>query len=439
MTSYVFKPRRRDRDGKSVPAKHYRGRFRLAGDYAVTEIALNTTDKQVAQKRLEEIVLEKEREREGLIAPKLQRVSAERPLLEHMVEYLKDLNTLGRDKEYIDRLETRIRRLITQCDWRLAMDITADRFTHWRTEQSDFAPKTLNDHLNAISSLLNWMVEKGRLIANPLKKVQKVDLRGRQAKRRAFTDEEFKKLLSVSNQNRSLIYLTAAYTGMRKGELIGLVWGDCYMEEERPYLAARAVTTKNAKDATIPLHPRLAAELLTVRPQDAKANDPVFPAMKDISHAIRRDIERAGIERIDAMGRKLDFHALRYTFATRLAREGTAQRTAQELMRHSDPKLTAQIYTDASQLPTFDAVKSLSWVDGKCDNEISNPPLIAPLSPDFWGPLQSRHGTVNHCDVSTKPVEDESDSLELAGAVANEKWRPHGDSNPGRWNENPVS
>ncbi len=189
------------------------------------------------------------------------------------------------------------------------------------------------------------------------------------------------------------------------------------------------VTTK---DATIPLHPRLAAELLTVRPQDAKANDPVFPAMKDISHAIRRDIERAGIERIDAMGRKLDFHALRYTFATRLAREGTAQRTAQELMRHSDPKLTAQIYTDASQLPTFDAVKSLSWVDGKGDSADGVSPHIAPLLPDFSGPFQSRHGTVNHCNVSTKPVLDESDSLELAGTVADAKWRPHGDSNPSK-------
>ncbi len=48
-----------------------------------------------------------------------------------------------------------------------------------------------------------------------------------------------------------------------------------------------------------------------------------------------------------------------------LARQGTSQRMAQELMRHSDPHLTAQIYTEVSQLPTFDAVATLPWLDQK--------------------------------------------------------------------------
>ena len=32
-------------------------------------------------------------------------------------------------------------------------------------------------------------------------------------------------------------------------------------------------------------------------------------------------------------------------------------------MRHSDPRLTAQIYTDTSQLPTFAAVEKLGGLD----------------------------------------------------------------------------
>ncbi|TAG29006.1 MAG: hypothetical protein EAZ36_04975, partial [Verrucomicrobia bacterium] len=50
-----------------------------------------------------------------------------------------------------------------------------------------------------------------------------------------------------------------------------------------------------------------------------------------ISRRTREDLEKAGITRIDAMGRKLDFHALRYTFATKLASSGVSQRLAQEL------------------------------------------------------------------------------------------------------------
>ena len=65
------------------------------------------------------------------------------------------------------------------------------------------------------------------------------------------------------------------------------------------------------------------------------------------------------------MGRKLDFHCLRYTFATKLARSGISQRLAQELMRHSDPRLTANIYTDVTMLPTFDAVQALPWLNQK--------------------------------------------------------------------------
>jgi integrase len=75
-------------------------------------------------------------------------------------------------------------------------------------------------------------------------------------------------------------------------------------------------------------------------------------------------MEKAGIERMDASGRKLDFHALRYTFATMLARHNVSQRLAQELMRHSDPRLTANIYTDVTKLPTFEAVNDLPWPEG---------------------------------------------------------------------------
>ena len=83
-----------------------------------------------------------------------------------------------------------------------------------------------------------------------------------------------------------------------------------------------------------------------------------------ISRTFRQDLLRAKIEPLDALGKKLDFHALRKTFATRLAQRGVAQRLTQELMRHQDANLTALNYTDANLLPTFDAVASLNW-EGK--------------------------------------------------------------------------
>ena len=57
--------------------------------------------------------------------------------------------------------------------------------------------------------------------------------------------------------------------------------------------------------------------------------------------------------------KRADFHSLRHTLATNLARAGTSPRIAMEVMRHSDIKLTTKTYTDAGLLPVADAVVKL--------------------------------------------------------------------------------
>ena len=47
----------------------------------------------------------------------------------------------------------------------------------------------------------------------------------------------------------------------------------------------------------------------------------------------------------DADGQVVDFHSLRVTFNTLMARAGVSLAQRQALMRHSDPKLTANVYT----------------------------------------------------------------------------------------------
>ncbi len=59
---------------------------------------------------------------------------------------------------------------------------------------------------------------------------------------------------------------------------------------------------------------------------------------------LKRDLEPAGIEYENEYG-KADFHALRHTFCSLLARSGVQPQTAQRLMRHSDINLTMKHYT----------------------------------------------------------------------------------------------
>ena len=167
MIAHVYKPRRRNKAGRTEAGRIYRGRFRLKGEFAITEVSLETSDKQVAEKKLAELVSEKERERAGLLAPKLHRESAKKLLVQHVEEFIADLTTLGRSAIYRRLVNSRIRRLIRECGWKNVGDITVDHFTAWRSRQSKAAPKTLNDYLDAVSAFLNWMERQGRIAANP--------------------------------------------------------------------------------------------------------------------------------------------------------------------------------------------------------------------------------------------------------------------------------
>ncbi len=54
---------------------------------------------------------------------------------------------------------------------------------------------------------------------------------------------------------------------------------------------------------------------------------------------LKGDLKAAGIPFKDSLGRQADFHALRHTFITNLARSGVHPRTAQTLARHSTMEL----------------------------------------------------------------------------------------------------
>ena len=209
----------------------------------------------MANKRAQEFIQEKEREAAGIIEPKLMREAAQRSLVEHLNDYEADLvarGRAGRGGRGARLLKSRITRLLTDNRWQRPADITADSFINWRKRQTDGA-RTQNHYLQGAISFLNWLERAGRIKFNPLKNVGKVDERGKKKRvRRAFTDEELRKLIAGSGP-RGIIYFTAARTGLRWEELRQLTWGDVRLNEQTPQLCVRAETTKNKKADTIPL------------------------------------------------------------------------------------------------------------------------------------------------------------------------------------------
>ena len=203
MILNVFKPKRRH-DGKSAVSRMYRGRYRLDGESGITDVPLHTNDKQVARQKLEEIVRERQREREGIIPPKHQRIAALRPLVEHIADFIADRTTVGCDAKYVRELEKKLLILVGACGWNSARDVTPNSFQMWRSKQKR-AAKTLNEYLNAASGLMNWMERNERIASNPLKSVQKAQSGGLQSRvRRAFTHDELKRLISVAGPREAL-------------------------------------------------------------------------------------------------------------------------------------------------------------------------------------------------------------------------------------------
>ena len=360
LLARIYKPKRRRR-GKVVVARSWRLRWKWQGESRYHELNLRVSDRQVAEEKLAAFKREKEHERHGIIPPRPLREGAQRAMSGHLADFLAELRSLGRDAKYVYNVDKRVGRVIEGCGWQLPKDVTGESFSCWRRSQVR-KPKTLNDYLDALSTLLNWMKRQGRIAANPLLGVQKVSTQGVDSHRRALSDQEAASLLAVAG-SRKAAYLVALGTGLRRAELDGLQWGDVHLDAVKPFLSVRASTTKNGKSAVLWLRSDLVDELRKIQPAEVAVSAPVFAGGVPSMEQFRADLAAAEIAEKDGQGRRLVFHSLRHTLATNLARAGVAPRIAQELMRHSDLRLTMGTYTDAALLPTSDALEKLPWYD----------------------------------------------------------------------------
>jgi len=214
------------------------------------------------------------------------------------------------------------------------------------------------------------------------------------ARERLVSKPELIKQLEHRGRERQLILKTLVTTGLRKGELASVCLRNLDLEGDRPSITLEAKNEKNRQGNTLPLRADLAAELrdwLSDRATKRRLATLIAPTIKHDRKAGRnnrgepsddasrwlmpdeflfdvpdglvkildRDLQAAGIPKRDDRGRTLDVHALRTTFGTHLSKAGVPLRTAQAAMRHSDPKLTANIYTDPRLLDVHGAIEAL--------------------------------------------------------------------------------
>ena len=198
-------------------------------------------------------------------------------------------------------------------------------------------------------------------------------------------------LLRIGRE-RALIYKTLVLTGLRKGELASITVGQVDLgggDARVPHIVLNARDEKNRRGSELPRRADLAADVRSwladrlMHAQQAARNaeepipaalpsdEPLFEVPDGLIRIFDRDLVFAGLARVesrggkevviktDDRGRTIDIHALRHTFGTHLSKAGVPLRTAQAAMRHSDPSLTANVYTDPKLLDVAGAVASL--------------------------------------------------------------------------------
>lgn len=163
-----------------------------------------------------------------------------------------------------------------------------------------------------------------------------------------YSPEEVLALVrAAENEQDAAIFLTAAFTGLRRGELVALRWRDVDFERsvirvQASYANGQLTSPKSGKGRSVPMVPDVAACLdgLSRREHFTADDDLVFPGQVgdylDASALRRRFIAAqkcAGL-------RAIRFHDLRHTFGTLAVRGAESIVELQAWMGHADVKTT---------------------------------------------------------------------------------------------------
>jgi integrase len=198
--------------------------------------------------------------------------------------------------------------------------------------------------------LLHGVLKRSRkawgLVANAATEVEKPPLL-RSGEIQVFSPEEVRALVRAAfSEQDAALYLTAAFTGLRMGELLALCWrdvdfGGSTIRVRASYAAGALTTPKSGKVRAVPLAPDVASALakLWKRVNWVGDDDLVFPGETGDyldGSALRRRYKSALV----AAGlRPLRFHDLRHTFGTRMIAKADIRRV-QEWMGHADIQTT---------------------------------------------------------------------------------------------------
>jgi integrase len=216
------------------------------------------------------------------------------------------------------------------------------------------SPKTVANHLRLLHAVFSHAAKRGWTHTNPVAAIDRPRAPGADPDIRYLTHNDIEALVAaVPNDalgpiDRAL-YLTAACSGLRQGELIALRWRDIdwsagLIRVRRSYTRGHFGTPKSRRsNRAVPMADPIAQPLARLlHASEYRGDDdlvfghPATGAPYDPSRMRKRFYDAlagAGVRRVR-------FHDLRHTFGTRMAAAGAPLRAIQEWMGHSSLQTT---------------------------------------------------------------------------------------------------
>jgi integrase len=223
--------------------------------------------------------------------------------------------------------------------------VTARAIERWRQDwlAEHGRPRTAAK----LTTMLHGILERARraygLEGNPAADVERLPLRYDPAAFDFYSPEEVHALVrAAASEQDGAIFLTAAFSGLRRGELLALDWRDVDFERrsirvEGNYSHGVVVPPKSGRGRAVPLVDDVAAALarLGQRERFTGPDDPVFcdEAGERLDGSALRRRYRAAQRRAGL--RPLRFHDLRHTFGS-LAINRASIVQVQHWMGHAD-------------------------------------------------------------------------------------------------------
>jgi integrase len=217
-------------------------------------------------------------------------------------------------------------------------------FTHLK-EEVGWAPKTLKDTRNCISSLFIYAIEQEYLIKNPVKKTKPIALED-EKELKFFTEDQIKEILKTVDpfwkDHLEFIYLA----GLRRGEMINLTWDRVRLDGKEPQMTIASDKywkTKTGKKRVLPLTKKT-VEII----EKFKGKNKTFVFTDQRGNKIHPDRPYRALKiALEELGLDGTVHTLRHSFAAKLVMSGESLYTVMKLLGHTDIE-TTQIYAHLS-------------------------------------------------------------------------------------------